>query len=134
MNTTIRATVMTLVALTCGNARAETGSCEPVKEAITKLNSAAQFQQRGIITYIRTGKSYSLEYLAAGGKEYSRRDDGPWKINTRQPVALVVDNKAAVYECSRTGTELLGSTAAVIYTYRRRTPDHMVREVKAWVA
>jgi hypothetical protein len=127
-------TALALATLTSGGVLAAGDACQPVKDAIGKLNAAQQFQQRGIVTYIDSGKSYSLDYLVSGNKEYSRKEDGAWKIDTRQPVALVVGNEAAVYECRRIGTDRLGNASAVIYTYKRLTPDHRVRNVKAWIA
>ncbi len=131
---TVCLTAIFLAALTSGNVLAEDNACQPVKDAIEKLNAAQQFQQRGVVTNIDSGKSYSLDYLVSGNNEYSRRDNEAWKIDTRQPVALVVGNEAAVYECSRIGIDRLGNTSAVIYTYKRLTPDHKVRNVKAWIA
>lgn len=123
-----------LATLTSGNVFAEDDACQPVRDAIGKLNAARQFQQRGVVTYVDSSKSYSLDYLVSGNREYSRKDDGAWKIDPRQLVALAVGNKAAVYECSRIGTDRLENASAVIYTYKRLTPDHKVRNVKVWIA
>ncbi|MGG6898581.1 hypothetical protein [Rhizobium sp. BR 315] len=116
-----------------GTAQAE-DACQPIRDAIAKLNAATQFQQKGIITELDGGKSYSLDYVVSAGKEYSRRDGGSWRIGSRQAVPLIVDGKPAVYECSRTGTGSLGEAVTVIYQYKRLTADHRVRDVKAWIA
>ena len=134
MNTIIRAVVgIALAALTGGTAHADADSCQPVKDAIGKLNAATQFQQKGIITYVDAGKSYSSDYLVSGDKEYSRKDSGSWKVGVRQAIPLIVDGKPAVYECSRVGTERLGDISTVVYTYKRLTPDHGARDVRVWV-
>ncbi|WP_271023077.1 hypothetical protein [Rhizobium sp. RCAM05973] len=133
MDMIIRVVAITLAVLASGSARADTDVCQTIRDAIAKLNAANQFQQKGIITYIDTGKSYSLDYLVSGDKEYSRKDSGSWKVGVRQAVPLIVDGKPAVYECSRAGTERLGDVSTVIYTYKRLTPDHGVRDVRIWV-
>lgn len=134
VNTLVRAVVgIALTALMGGTARAQTDTCQPVNDAISKLNAANQFQQKGIITYIDTGKSYSSDYFVSGDKEYSRKDSGSWKVGVRQDIPLIVDGKPAVYECSRVGTEWLGDVSTVVYTYKRLTPDHGARDVRVWV-
>lgn len=132
--TVMQAAALAFAVLSSDIVLAGTDACQPVRDSIEKLNSTVKFQQKGIITYIGTGASYSLDYVAAGDKEFSRRDDGQWRIDIRHPVALVVDSKVAVYECSRVGVDRLESASAVVYTYKRLTPDHMVRHVKAWIA
>ncbi|MDL2405193.1 hypothetical protein PY650_05895 [Rhizobium calliandrae] len=133
MKRIIRATMAIMTALTCGVARADSNDCRPITEAIGKLNSAAQFQQKGIITAIDTGKSYSHDYLVSGDKEYEREDNRPWTVGVRQPIQLVIDGKSTVSECSRDGVERLGDVSAIVYTYKRLTPGHLVRDVRLWV-
>ncbi|MGM4986539.1 hypothetical protein [Rhizobium sp. 11_C7_N12_5] len=133
-NTTVGLLAIALASLVSENARADPDACQPVKEAIGKLNATSQFQQKGTITYINGGKSYSLDYLVSDDKEYSRENDGPWKVSPRQPVPLIVDNKPSVYECGRVGTDYVSGVSAVIYRYKRLTPDRAVRDVRVWVA
>ncbi|UWU20934.1 hypothetical protein N2601_16975 [Rhizobium sp. CB3060] len=131
MNMIVRATTGVVIMLTCGIARAD--ECQPIIGAIGKLNSATQFQQKGI-SATDGEKSHSIDYLVSNDKEYSRRDNGPWKISARQLVPLIIDGKSTVSECSRVGIEQLGDVSAIVYIYKRLTPAHDVRDVRLWVA
>ncbi|MFS8110945.1 hypothetical protein QD460_04395 [Rhizobium jaguaris] len=121
-----------LTALMWGIARADNGECRPIIDTIGKLNSASQFQQKGV-TDTDTNISHTRDYLVSGDKEYSRRDNGPWKVGARQLVPLIIDGKSTVSECNHVGVELLGGASAIIYTYKRLTPDRDVRDVRLWV-
>ncbi|MFS8056607.1 hypothetical protein QD357_27900 [Rhizobium sp. BR 317] len=121
-----------LTALTWGIARADTDECRPIIDAIGKLNSASQFQQKGI-TDTDTNISHTRDYLVSGDKEYWREDNGPWKVGVRQLVPLIIDGKSTVSECNRVGVERLGDAAAIVYTYKRLTSDRDVRAVRLWI-
>ena len=133
-NTTVGLLAIALASLVSENARADADACKPIRDAIGKLNAAHQFQQRGTVTHIDSGKSYSLDYVVSDDKEYSREKNGPWKVGSRQLVPLIVDDKSSIYECSRVGTGRLGETSAVIYVYKHVIADRRVRDVKVWIA
>ncbi|TIX89173.1 hypothetical protein [Rhizobium sp. P44RR-XXIV] len=127
----MRAVVFT--ALISGNALASTDTCKPIRDAINRQNAASDMQVSSVLIYTDSGRSYSYDYLIAGDKFYSRNRSGPWKVEPRWPTPLVVDGKPAVYDCRFVGTDRIGETTVMVYTYKRFVPDHTM-EVRAWVA
>lgn len=112
---------------------ADADPCGPVLNVITRMNAAPRLQQHGTVTH--DGKSYSSDLQAFGDKEYARKGAGSWRSGPRQLVPLVVDGKAAVFDCRRVGSEDWGGIATTVYTYKRRMPlRHIVRDVRLWVA
>ena len=81
-------------------------------------------QVSGVATYTDSGRSYDYDTLYSGSKVYSRNRNGPWEVNTRRIVPVVVDGKPAVYDCRFIGTDQIGSATVMAYTYRRFIPDH----------
>ncbi|MGK9236485.1 hypothetical protein KXS07_21440 [Inquilinus limosus] len=126
----IAAIALTLVAF--GSAQAGTDECGPVRDVIARLNAAPYIQQRGLVT--KDGQSYSSDLLAFEDKEYSRSRNGSWQVGPRRQTPLVVDGKAAIFECQRVGSEVLDGVVTAIYTYKRLMPTRkVVRDVRLWV-
>jgi hypothetical protein len=121
-----------LAALPSGNAFAGTDPCLPIQGAIIKLNAETQIQVSSTLTYIDSGRSYFYDTLYSGSKVYSRNRNGPWEVNTRRVVPVVVNGKPAIYDCRFIGTDQIGPAIAMAYTYRRFIPDHTM-DVRALI-
>lgn len=119
----VRLMAIALAALPSGNALADTDACQPIRGAIGKQNAANQTQVSSILTYIDSGRSYYYDNLYSGTEVYSRNRNGPWEVNARRFVPLIVDGKRAIYDCRFVGTDQIGRTTVMVYTYRRFLPD-----------
>jgi hypothetical protein len=118
-----------------GSARADPDGCGPILDAIGKMNAAPRIQQRGLVTGDGTSQPYSTDLLGFEDQEYSRQREGAWHAGPRMQVPLVIDGKAAIFDCRRAGADTSGGVAMTIYTYKRLMPKpRIVRDVRLWVA
>lgn len=115
-------------------AQANSDECAPVRDAIARLGAATFVQQHGIVT--RNGaRPVASDLLAFGDLEYWREGTEDWEVRTRQQIPLVLDSLDTVFECERTGSEILGSAVATSFAYKRLMPvPRGVRNVRMWIS